>query len=143
MQESALCAILYHMYTPGACLRHGLCSLLESILLVSLMCMWLIYKSCVHSTYQNYNCYIPLIVMKSFPMLSTACQWSVFDYCASAHQDNLSIFSAILITLTIALYMNDNHKRYYHMDSKWLVGLTWSYFSHPIWSSNVGVHASL
>ena len=79
----------------------------------------------------NYNHYIPLLLMKSPPTLSTACHWWKFKYCTSTSLDNISILNGILVTLTMALHMSNDHIRYCHMDATQLVGLAWSYFSHP------------
>ena len=136
MYESESMLYTTSIYTCGTHLGHGLCLLLISTLFVSLLCRWLIYTACVHNSWWNYYCYIPLLLMKSPPMPFNAFHWWVFKYCTCLN--NTSIPSNMLITLTMTLHMGNNHIKYCHTKPTWVVHLVWSYFSHPLWLSNAG-----
>ena len=125
-----LCAIT-PMYTLGGMLWTWPCSLLVSCLLVSLLCMCLMYTSYVHLTYNKANIITSLFFKWKAPRLSTVCHLRVFKYHTYVCLNNISILHGILITLTMALHMNNDHIRYYHMDATHSVGLALSYFSHP------------
>ena len=45
--------------------------------------------------------------------------------------NDISIHGSILFTLTVALHVDNDHIRYYHMHARWLVGLVQNYFFHP------------
>ena len=64
-------------------------------------------------------------------MLSAACHCWELKYHTSTCVNNIFVLSGFLMTLTMALHIKNNGIRYYHMDATWLVGLVWSYFSHP------------
>ena len=72
-----------------------------------------------------------------FPMPSAAFHWWVLEHYTSVCLNHISILSGNLIRLMMALHMNDDHIRYYHLDATQSVGLVWSFFSHPISSSSV------
>ena len=115
------------IHTLGANLGHGLWVLLVLTLLVSLMCMFSIYTSCVHLI--NYKSTI--ITSLFFNVKSqNACHWWVFEYPASTCLNNISILSSIFISLMMALYISSAHIWYYHMDETFSVDLAWSYFCH-------------
>ena len=110
----------------------GLCLLVVLILLVSLLCMYLIYTLWFHSNYYKFIILTYLFLECRTPtMLSTACHCLVFEYHTFVCLNNISILGGIIITVNMALHMNNAYINHCHMDTTWSVGLAWSHLSHP------------
>ena len=80
-----------------------------------------IYNLCIFDFLQIYYCYIPLLLLNppnflNFLLLIIGVE---FEYNVSTHLYDISILGGILITITVALHMNNDHIRYYNMDVTW------------------------
>ena len=61
------------------------------------------------------------------PCHTFCCLLLVLNYCANAHSDHIFILGGILIIVTMALHIKDEHIMYYHRDATWSVDLLWTY----------------
>ena len=107
--------VLYyiHTYMLVAHLGYGLCLLIVLTLMVTLLCVYLIYTIFVCLTYCKPTIFTSLFFHLKSP--NAFCLLPILK--VQILNLNMSIHGSILITFTMALHMNNDHIRYYHTDA--------------------------